>query len=627
MSTRTYSITASALTVLIFILSTLWTQSILSGARADFTENKLYSLSDGTRAVLSDLAEPVEITFVYSGDVAQDFPAIRAYAARVREVLDAYSSVAGRSILLREVDPKPFSEAEDEALAGGVTAIDSGRGDPLYFGIIGRNAVDDEAVIPFLAPDREASLEYDLTRLIARLDDPDPPVVGVLTALPALQGDGRSGGYFLLQEMAKTFAIERIPADFVDLPDTLDVLLIVHPEPLTDWQAWLVDQFVLKTGRLIYMTDPAVKAAASDPFAIGGPPKQSDFGRLGDHWGVTLSDFVVADVATALPVETDTEGRSNVVGQPLFMAIPPNLTSADDLATADIGRALHFGASGALRARPPDTAVFTTLVRTSQSPSSIDADLALGPADPSAVVAQYDAQDAPFVLAGRLVGALRTAFPDGAPTLDVPEDPVLAEALIARAGRPGSHIAESEREAQIIFIADADIVDDGFYVDPASATTVADNAAFILNALDGLAGGAELLSLRARQPGTRPMTRVENLRARAEARYFDEQARLQARLSAAQDRLSELQAIGARDGFYAGDLEADLTRDEREELADLRTTIVNARTRLRDVEADFRSEIDGLEATLKAVNIWGGAGLVALIGVFVWWRGRRRPAP
>lgn len=626
MSRRLYLLSSSVLGIVIFLLAMVLSQSWLSGARLDFTQGQLYSLSSGTKTVLGDLAEPVDVTFVYSRRVGQDYPAVRAYAARVRELLAAYDSVAGRRLNITEIDPQPFSEAEDQALAAGITAISTNGGDPLYFGIIGRNAVDDEAVLAFLAPEREASLEYDLTRLISRLDNPDPATVGIITSLPGMAGDGRETGYFVLQEIAKTFRIEQIPETFVAIPESVNVLVLAHPADLNPYQAWLVDQFVLRKGRLLALVDPAAKAAGTGSlFDVDPAAARSGLGQLGRAWGVTLAEDAVADVATALPVEADVDGtRTAVIGQPLFIAATPSLMNDTDLATADLARSIHFGAPGALLADPADGATFSALVTTSPSPAFIDAERAARDMPPSEVVRAYVAGDEALVLAGRLSGSLQTAFPTGAPPLDIPDDPVLAEVAIAEAGRAGDALTESAVDAQIVIVADADVLDDGFYVNPQGATTVADNAVFILNALDGLAGGDALLSLRARAPGARPMTTVDHMRARAEARYFDEQARLEASLERTQRRLEELQAIGSTDGFYAGDLEADLTAEERAELADLRTRIVETRARLRGIERDFRQEIDGLEGALKAVNIWGGAFVVALIGLFVWWRGRRR---
>jgi len=625
MSGRLYLIAASALTGLIFILGNLLVQPAMGGARMDFTEGNLYTLSKGTKNAMGDLAEPVDLTFIYTRRVGQDYPAVRAYASRVRELLAGYKGKAGRNLRIREIDPSPFSEAEDEALAAGITAVETQGTDPLYFGIVGRNAVDDVRVIPFLSPDREASLEYDLTRMITRLDNPEPATVTILSSLRGLQGNGKEDGAFVLREIAKSFNIEQLTPEFVSIPEETDVLLIAHPPELTEFQLYQIDQFLLSEGRAIFLLDPASKAAAGGGAFTGDEPLiRTDLGRLSASYGVILSMDVVADASNALPVNADAgEGRFTVIGQPLYISTPPALMSNEDLITADLSRSVNFGAAGAFSIDEKDGTSFTPMIITGEAPALIDAAEAAKEMTPEAVVKAYEAERGPYVLAGRLSGELKTAFPGGKVAMDIPDDPVLAEVALAAAGEDRPHRTAAKQPVDIIWIADADLLDDRFYINPNGGASVADNSALILNALDNLTGGADLVSLRSRAPGLRPMTRVEAMRTRAQDRFFDEQARLEEKLAASQARLEELQAAGASEGFFGGDLEADLTVEERAELAMLREDIVETRSRLRGIERDFRREIDGLEGTLKAINIWGGPILVGLLGFLMWRRQKR----
>ncbi|MEM8920692.1 MAG: GldG family protein, partial [Pseudomonadota bacterium] len=215
MQRRPFLVLASFFAILIFAGLNIAAQSWLSTARLDFTENRLYTLSDGTREVAASLAEPVDLTFVFSRRLAAEYPAMRTYGARVRELLAEIAAKSGGDVRVREVDPSPFSAEEDEAIAAGLSSAPTSDGDPLYLGVIGRNSVDDEIIIPFLGPERETLLEYDLARLIAQLDDPQPPRVGVLSSLPGLQGRGmEADAYYVLREMARSFEIVPIADDF-----------------------------------------------------------------------------------------------------------------------------------------------------------------------------------------------------------------------------------------------------------------------------------------------------------------------------------------------------------------------------------------------------------------------------
>jgi ABC-type uncharacterized transport system involved in gliding motility auxiliary subunit len=614
---------ATALVATIFVSGNLVIQHVLSGARIDFTQNNLYTLSKGTKDTLASVAEPVEITFVYTRSVGQEYPAVRAYAARVRELLESYRSQSGGHVIVHEIDPSPFSEAEDEALAAGITAVGTNGTDPLYFGIIGRNAVADQRVIPFLAPEREVTLEYDLTRMVARLDDPDPPRVGILSSLPGMTAPGGEGGYTLLADITKSFDVVPISQEFQSLPGDLDVLFVAHPPELSARQEWLIDQYILRHGRAVIMVDPAAKTAMGDGMlgTSRGHPR-SDLGALGKAWGVTLSEDAVADAANALPVPVDTgNGRMEELAHPLFIGAPASDMNANDLVTADLTRNVNFGAPGALLVDDlPDGEDFSPLVSTGPSPSYINAAAAVQDMTPGNVLKSYKTSPQPLVLAARLSGMLTTAFPAGAPALDEPSDPGLAELARAEAANAPPHISRSETDAEIVLIADVDVLADDFYIIPGRDVVVADNGALVLNAIDALSGGGQLSRLRSRAPSLRPMTRIDRMRESAEAKYFRQQAELENRLATAQSRLEELQDISATDGFFSGDLEADLSQDERAELAKLRADIVELRERLRSIERDYRRDIDRLEGTLKLINIWGGPLLIGLIGLLVWRR-------
>ncbi len=625
MKPQSFLTAATALCVAIFFAATLILQPILREARIDFTENDLFTLSGGTKEVVSSLEEPVDLTFVYTRQTGQEYPAVRAYATRVRELLDAYKAVGGADLRIREIDPEPFSEAEDEALAAGIVAVDTDGGDPLYFGLIGRNTVDDERVIPFLAPEQEETLEYDLTRLIARLDRPEPPNVGVLSTLQGMSGNGDESGYTFLQEISKSFTLEEIDENFFSLPEDMDVLVMVHPPELNDWQAWLVDQFILRTGRAIILVDPAAKTARGSDFSgISERHTRSDLGRFGKVWGIELSQEALADTESALPIQaTVSEGRTTVVRHPLYLAATPALMSSDSLITTDLGRTVNFGAPGALILDPDSPIDKEVLVETGPAPSWIPADEAVKELSAQDTLALYEPLDGERALAVRVHGALVSAFPDGPPAADMPDDPVLAELARAEAEKALPHVSTSERDAELLIVSDADMVDDGLYVNLENATAFADNGAFLMNALDVLSGDANLLSLRARSSSRRPMTRVDAMRDEAQARFFDEQARLEESLEGSQSRLEELQQIGSTDGFFEGDLQATLTEEERIELSQLREDIVETRSRLRAIERDFRRNIDGLEGWLKFINIFGGPIIIGLLGLLIWWQRRK----
>lgn len=579
----------------------------LAPARIDFTQNRLFTLSDSARIVVGRVVEPIELELVYSRAAGAQFPAIRAHAERVREMMKAIAAEGGDRVVVRETDPPPYSEDEDRAMAAGLQPAPTGGGDPIYFGVIGRNAVDDEIAIPFLAPERDALLEYDLVRLIAQLDDPAPPRVAVLSSLPAWQGDG-SGPQdaFILRELRRAFEIVPVDASFETLPANADVLLMVHPAPLSEAQAWAVDQFILRKGRALIAVDPAARVALAQAGVRAVP--SSALGALERTLGAGVGPRVAADRALALPVETDAGGGRRVVeGQPLFIAAPRALMSGEDPVTSDLTRAVNFGDAGAINAHPEGATHIAPLVTTTEMAALVDASFAMNEPAPRDVLAVYEPAGEQ-VLAARITGELRSAF----------EAPPSGVVHGAGHGGETAHLQRSQSDVQVVLIADSDAFDDGFYINPANATPMADNAAFILNAMDNLAGDAALMELRSRAPAARPMERVDELRASARERLYAQQTELERRLGETQQRLDELQAVRPEGS-------AARTARETAEIERFTEEASEIRRSLRGVEREFRADIDALAARLEFFNVWLPPMLIGGLGFAVFaMRSRRR---
>ena len=120
MNKRLLTGTGIALAAVLFGAFNMMSNAALRSARFDLTDHKLYTLSEGTKNVLSNLAEPITLRFYLSKKLATDLPGIKGYATRVQEMLEEYAQVAGSQIVLQVKDPEPFSEEEDRAVAYGV---------------------------------------------------------------------------------------------------------------------------------------------------------------------------------------------------------------------------------------------------------------------------------------------------------------------------------------------------------------------------------------------------------------------------------------------------------------------------------------------------------------------------
>src|SRR5215211_6156072 len=213
--------------------------------RVDLTEQNLYTLAGGTEQVLAGLKDPITLRLFYSRKLGGEVPSYGAYADRVREMLAEYVALSDGKLRLEVLDPEPFSETEDRALAYGLQGVPLDQsGEQVYFGLAATNLVDDERTVPFFQPDRERFLEYDLTRLIYELSNPKRPVVGVMSSLP-LNGDprammmmrmGAGGGgqpYAVMQQLRQFATVRDVPLDAQAIDSEVQVLVLAHAQNLS----------------------------------------------------------------------------------------------------------------------------------------------------------------------------------------------------------------------------------------------------------------------------------------------------------------------------------------------------------------------------------------------------------
>lgn len=585
------------------LLASAW----LSDVRLDITEGGLYRLSEGSRSVIRDIEEPVRWTFYYSRRTAADYPAVRAYGSRVRGLLRAYAAEANGRILLTEIDPEAFSAEEDAALAAGLTPAPAGEGERIFFGLVAENAVDDRQVLAYFSPEREALLEYDLTRSLAELSRQESGQLGVLTSLPIRPGEIGARPSHIVDEISAAYELSWLDSGFRELP-AAEALLIIHPPRLTEDQLYLLDQYVLAGGRLILALDP-LALAAFRPGTDGLPPpgarRSSTMPDLLSAWGVEIPAGQIAmDRNLGLPVQISEGGRTQVRNYPLWFSAGPRQLSATDLATADLQRGINFGSAGLIRLSPVDGLGVRILAQTSDYGAITDTETASGNPSPAALLSDYMPAPSPPVLAVRLSGLFPTAFPDGPPS----------------SSGPDIHLAASQRSGDVVIFADVDWLDDPYFLREDAAfglSIVSDNPALLLNLVDLALGDPALLGLRSLPSSARPMTRVDALRAAAEAEYAEEQAALETRT---QDIQAQLDALMSGRPPVPG-IEASTSLESR--IGALRAEMTTARARLRAIERDFREDIDALEASLRFWTMWMPPLLILIAGFAIGiWRRR-----
>ncbi len=629
MNGRRYALIAAFSLLLIFIGANVIANSWFRSWRLDLTENRLYTLSDGAKGVLSELSEPVELKLYFSRAAAAPFPQAVAYAARVREMLQTFAAHSSGRVRFVEVNVERFSAEEDEAQEGGIEAQTVAQGaDPIYFGIVGANSINDQRVIPSLSEAQEPFLEYQVTRLIYQLENPNRPRIALITALPldpaaAADPTFPSGQSWFATELGRSNDVVKLPVNFETIPDA-DVLAIVHPWALTPQQIYAVDQFILRKGRAFIALDPAARmaqqqAGAFDPANPMGAPTSSSLAPLLSRWGLEMAPTVVLDGENALPIQVQLpNGQVGEAPQPLFFAVPADALDREDMMTAGFSRGLYLGLAGGLNITERPGITVTRLAQTSGRTMRIPADMALSMPSPYDIASIWQGSAGRReVLALRLSGNLETAFADGAPPAAPTPEGAAAQMQSA------AHLARSARQAQVVVVSDVDFLGDDFYIGRDGAPQV-DNGFFALNAIDILSGSDALVSLRSRAPSARPMKVLDDLEREAQQAIDARQRELQADLQSAQSRLVNLQQRGRGSGFFAGNLGAELTPEENAEMKRVQQELVDARSALRGVEREHRKDVDGLKALVMFINMWLAPLLVAAGGLYFFWRRQRR---
>lgn len=592
--------------------------TVLRGMRLDLTENKLYTLSEGSHSILSKIDEPIHLYLFYSREIAQGLPSISNYAQRVREVLSEMAEVAGGKLKLTVVDPEPFSEQEDRAVQLGIQTVPlSGTDGNLYFGLAATNAVGETAVIPYFSSDRASLLEYDLSKLVYELNQTKKSVIGLLSTLPMHAGiDPRrmqaTPAWVVVEQLRQFFEVRKLENDIATVPDDIDLLVLVHPAGLEDGTLYAIDQFVLSGGKALVFVDPYAESAQAGGLPDQSTSPQSDLKPLLAAWGARLHDSeILGDARYALRVSTDpSEAPTRHYA---ILSVPQNTMNQDDVITRGLER-VNIALGGILEPIEGASTEFVPLIRSSNSAMPLPSFRIQPQLDPSELQRGFQPTGKQYVLAARITGKANSAFPEGPPASE-DEDTADQTAAEKAAEEPGedkavtersnkAHVAESAEPINVVVIADTDVLTDRLWVGLERffgrqiAVPFADNGDLVINAVDNLLGSSDLISIRSRASYARPFERVDQLRLEAESRLRAKEQALQTRLQATERQLAELQSKKGEAGHAI-----ILSAEQQAAINGFQQEVLNTRKELRGVRHELNKSIENLGTALKFINI------------------------
>lgn len=563
----------------------------------DMTDEKIHTISQGTRDILSEIEEPIELRFYFSDNLSQGVPQIRQYAQRVKNLLTRYANLSDSKVRLTILNPEPFSEAEAAAIRVGLNSVPlSASGDRLYFGLVGINSVDKEVIIPFFQSEREALLEYDLSKMIAALNQTENHTIGVISSLKVLPkaGFARSDESNVIFDQAKElFTIRELSSDLTEIDPSIDLLVLIQPPELDIQTLYAIDQFTMKGGKILAFVDPFAEALPGNSLQF-----TNYLGGLLNQWGVELArDKILADADNALAIRLTPAGGP--VRHPSVLGYSGDHFEASHPVVSQLER-LNFSIPGVLAPTSESSTLFEPLVVSSNNTSLIDLQTYRELESPSEMINFFTETQQVYPLIASVSGDIQSLFPDGPPkSITLPAT--------------HRHLSKSDSEFRAIVVADVDFLTDRLWVTVQNflgqsvLSPFANNGDFVVNAMDTLLGNSALMTIRNRGITQRPFSKIEHIRRNAEAAYREKEKELKQQLEETETKLTNLQSARGVTGVVS------FTEEQKETLAAFiqeKSDITNA---LREVRHQLNREIEGLGTRLKILNILFVPILVTLI--------------
>ena len=435
--------------------------------RIDLTAERAYTLSEGTRNILSKLDTPVLIRFYCTRGESRMPVILKNHSQNVEDLLGEYRQASKGKIQIQKLDPEPDSDAEDSAKLDGIEPRMLNIGESLYLGLSVR-MLDQKETLPFLDPQAGRQLEYEISRAISRVMTPEKPTLGIISALPVAGQQmppmmrGRQQGappWFFYTELQRVFNVQQIEMTADKIPAEVKVLVLIHPKGLSDATQYAIDQFVLRGGKLIAFLDPLAVLDPQGGGPMGGGGSSSSLEKLLKAWGLAFdSTKVVADMDYVARLQ---QGRA-----PAVLALNEKAVNKDDVLTAGTDNFL-IAFAGAFTGTPADGLRQTVLLKSSANSQLIDPMSAQMGGEQT--IKDFAASGIEQTLALRLTGKFKTAFPEGKPK---PQEPPPADGKPPEPKPPEppaeAGLKESSADGAVILVGDSDFLHDEIAVDVAT---------------------------------------------------------------------------------------------------------------------------------------------------------------
>ena len=594
------------LALVLFVSINVILAKVLVNKKIDLTEDNLFTLSTNTKNIVKNLNEQIKIQLFFSQSLSKDIPQIRDFERRVRELMISYTKLS-KNIKLEIFDPMPFTELEDLASTYGIQGLQLNQeGEKFYFGAVLTNSVDDMVVIPFFEIARERFLEYDLTKSIYNLANTEKSIIGLVSGLPFAGGvsntsDGPSyqNPFYLYENISEFYEIVNLTENFEKIPNNIDQLLVIHPKNLSSNALYQIDQFVLKGKGATFFVDPF-----SEYEKTNQPPNQdelnipkSDLNKLFKEWGLEVQPgMVVGDIINGRKVSIGNPNNEKILTYILWLALQNDLLSQEDIITANLDYVFYKSAGSIKNLHKSSEIEFTPLVFTSLNSMLVERFKMQFRADPEALLKEFKSENKKFILTARVKGEFSSSFKD--------------EELSKLGIDTKNHIKKSNNSNIIVF-SDTDLLSDITWLTRqdmfgrSNIIPTADNGRLVMNAIESMSGGKNLIGLRGRGVSNRPFLVVENLQKNAELLLKEKEDFLKNELEETEAKLQQLKDSNSN--------EENISIEKTQTIDNFNKKIFTIRKDLREVQRELGENIKKLETNLKLINIWLMPLLVIII--------------
>lgn len=584
----------------LFVVVNMVSGNLFQGLRIDLTENKFYTLSDGTLNIVEKIEEPITLHYFFSDRATENIPQLRTYANRVRELLQEYAQLSKGSITLNMIDPVAYSEEEDQAAEFGLQGVPTGPGgDTIYFGLAGSNSIGESEIIPFFQPDKERFLEYDITKLIYTLINSKKPVVGLMSRLPMfssfdIETQRIRDPWIITSQLQQLFEIRNIDFAETELDEDLELLVLVHPKDFSQETLYAIDQYVMQGGNLLVFVDPYAEAdippANQDSPIEAAGVRSSDLKKLFEPWGIDYTPAkVVGDRKFALTVD---DGSGQQARHFAILGLAGEAFNAEHVATSNLDL-ITVAMSGSVNVKPGEEGItFEPLLTSSNESVQFESSKFRFLPKISSLAENFSPAGDRQVIAARFEMQPDSAFPSGSPVES-----------------QSAHITKANDKVNIVVVADVDMLTDRMWVNVQDflgqkiTEAWASNGDFAVNLVDNLLGSSDLINVRGRATAAKSFERVDALRRDADDQFREQEQLLQNKLRATEQKLAQLES--QRDDSNS----ALFSAEQSQELQQFQAEKLEVRKQLRKVRHELDKDIRELGSRLKAINI----GLVPLI--------------